>query len=83
MISRRDSLHQALEELEAGGLAGMTTLVFSRRWWKGLPLGERTGYRERAKQLGVSLRTDENLVGHYVEVRGEEAGPSLSSELPA
>lgn len=80
MIIRRTSLPQALEELESGTLAGVSTLIVSRRWWDTLSLGERSTFRNRAGEAGVELRADSAMSGHYVEARGGESGPPLSTE---
>jgi hypothetical protein len=80
MIIRRTSLSQALEELESGTLAGVSTLIVSRRWWDDLSLKERSTFRTRAGQAGVDLRADSAMSGHFVEARGGESGPPLSTE---
>ena len=80
MIIRRTSLPQALKELESGTLAGVSTLIVSRRWWDTLSLGERSTFRNRAGEAGVELRADSAMSGHYVEARGGESGPPLSTE---
>jgi hypothetical protein len=82
MIVRRTSLSQALDELEAGTLPGVSTLIVSRRWWDGLSLAERGTYRTRARQAGVDLRADSIMSEHFVEARGGESGPPLSTERP-
>lgn len=82
MITRRDSLDQALDEIQAHELSGATTIVLSRRMWAGLSTKEQDAYRARADRAGVELRADDALTGHYVEVRGREDGPSLSTEQP-
>ncbi len=80
MITRRESLTQALDDLDAGRLAGVSTVVVSRRWWDSLPLRERSTFRMRAEQAGVSLRADSAMSAHFVEVRDSEDGPPLSTE---
>jgi hypothetical protein len=82
MIIRRQSLSQALEELEAGSLAGVSTLIVSRRWWDALPVAERNTYRKRAGRAGVELRSDSEMSAHFVEIRGGDSGPPLSTERP-
>jgi hypothetical protein len=80
---RRDSLEAALAELEGGGLADCSTIVFSRGWWEGLPVDERKKYRARAKKCGVNLRSDSMLANHFVEVRGaSRTAVGLSTERP-
>jgi hypothetical protein len=80
MIIRRTSLSQALEELEAGTLAGVSALIVSRRWWDDLSLQERNTFRTRAGQAGVELHADDAMSGHFVEGRGGDSGPPLSTE---
>jgi hypothetical protein len=80
MIIRRTSLSQAFEELESGTLAGVSAVIVSRRWWDTLSLAERSTFRNRAGQIGVELRADSAMSGHYVEARGGESGPPLSTE---
>ena len=82
MIAQRESLEEALAGLEAGALAGASTIVVSRRWWDMLSSQERDGYRARAERLSVELRADDVMSAHLVEVRGGDAGPPLSSERP-
>jgi hypothetical protein len=81
MITRHASLSQALDELEAGTLTGVSTVVVSRRWWDRLSRQERSTYRVRAKRIGIELRADSQMSGHYVEARGGDTGP-LSTERP-
>ena len=81
MITRHESLSQALEELEAGRLPGVSTLVVSRDWWNRQSTTDRSTYRIRAKRAGIQLRSDSIMSGHYVEARGNDSGP-LSSERP-
>jgi hypothetical protein len=80
MIIRRTSLSQAFEELESGTLAGVSILVVSRRWWDGLSQQERNTFQTRAGGAGVELRADSAMSGHFVEARGGESGPPLSTE---
>ncbi len=82
MIARCDSLSQALSELEAGALAGATAIVMSRQWWDQLSPRERDGHRARAERAGVTLRADDAMSGHYVEVQGGDEGGPLSTEHP-
>ena len=83
MITQRESLTQALAELEAGTLAGVSTLVVSRHWWDGLSMPERNAFRQRADRAGVELRADSAMSNHFVEARGTDAGPPLSTERKA
>jgi CheY-like chemotaxis protein len=79
-LQRRDSLDAALADLEAGGLADSTSIVFSRTWWDALSAKEQNGFRKRAKRAGVSLKSDSVLGSDFVEVRGSPIGKSLNSE---
>lgn len=82
MFTRRDTLRQALEEIEAGRLAGAVTIVFNRRWWEQLSPAEQTELRGRAERAGVMLHADDDLSAHYVEVRGGSEDHPLSTEHP-
>ena len=63
-------------------ISGATTIVLNRQWWTELSGTEQEAYRIRAERAGVELRADVSLSSHYVEVRGHEDGPSLSTEQP-
>ncbi|HXS23293.1 MAG TPA: hypothetical protein VN719_03625 [Gemmatimonadales bacterium] len=80
MIARCATLSQALDEIEAGALAGASTIVISRRAWDALSSNERDLYRTRAERAGIELHADEAISSHFVEVRGGEEAPPLSSE---
>ncbi len=80
MITQRESLTQALDELEAGTLAGISTLIVSRRWWSRLSVPERNAFRVRADRIGIELRADSAMSTHFVELRGDDSGPPLSTE---
>jgi len=82
MIVRRDTLAQALDELETGALTGASVVVVSRAWWEALSAGERDAYRTRAGQAGIALRADDAMTSHFVEVRGGSTEPPLSTEHP-
>lgn len=82
MITRRDTLEQALRELETRVLSGASTVVVSRGWWDTLSAHEQDAYRARAERAGVALRADDTISSHFVEVRGGEQGPPLSTEHP-
>jgi hypothetical protein len=82
MIARRDTLEQALSEIEVKGLSGVSTIVVSRRWWTGLSARERDAYQSRAERTAVELRADDRLSSHFVELRGDQEDPPLSSEHP-
>jgi hypothetical protein len=80
MIARRDTLSQALDDLEAGALPGASTVVVSRRSWDTLSAKERDAYLRRAERIGIELSADELMSDHFVEVRGGEDAPPLSTE---
>jgi hypothetical protein len=82
MIVRRDSLTDALNQVEAEKLTGVSIIVVSRTWWDGLSANEQSAYRSRAERVGVELRVDEAISSHFVEVRGGDEGPPLSTESP-
>lgn len=75
-IQRRDSLDEALSDIERGRLAGTSAIVFGRQWWEELPTADRAAFRKRARKARVSLRSDSMLSKHFVEVRG----PSRSEQ---
>jgi hypothetical protein len=80
MIARRDTLSQALDELEAGTLAGASIIVVSRRAWDALSAREREAYLARAERIGIELSADEAMSSHFVELRGGDDAPPLSTE---
>ena len=82
MIGRRDTLEQALGEVESRALTGVSTSEVSRPWWDGLSTKEQSGYRSRAERAAVELRVDEAISSHFVEVRGGDEGPPLLTESP-
>jgi hypothetical protein len=82
MITRRDSLTQALGEVEARALTGASTIIVSRRWWDTLSPNEQDIYHSRAARADVELRVDEAISSHFVEIRGGDQGPPLSTEHP-
>lgn len=82
MITRHDSLDEALSAVETRGRGGASTIVLNRQWWMELSGKEQDAYRLRAERAGVALRADASLSSHYVEVRGHDDGPSLSTEQP-
>jgi hypothetical protein len=82
MIVRRDTLAQALGEVEARALTDASTIIVSRWWWDTLSPNEQGGYRSRAAKADVELRVDEAISSHFVEIRGGEEGPPLSTESP-
>ena len=82
MIARCDSLEQALGDIEADKLPGASTVVVNLLWWTGLSTAEQEAYRLRADRSRVELIADDAISSHYVEVRGSDDGPPLSSEHP-
>jgi hypothetical protein len=82
MITHRESLSQALDDVEAGALADVSTLVVNRCWWDALSPNERSRYQSHAQRLGVALRADVAMSSHLVEARSGDAGPPLSTEQP-
>lgn len=82
MFARRDTLEEAIGELEAGGLVGAATIVVSRRTWDVLSTTEQTAFRARTDRAGVALHVDDQMSAHYVEVRGGTGDERLSSEFP-
>jgi two-component system chemotaxis response regulator CheY len=78
-VTRRDSLDAALADIEEGALSGAAAIVFGRIWWNELSAAQRAGFRERAEQGRVSLRSDSMLGSHFVEVRG----PSVHRRSPS
>ncbi len=82
MITRCDSLEQALGDIEADQLPGASTVVVNLLWWTGLSTAEQEAYRLRADRSRVELIADDAISSHYVEVRGSDDGPPLSSEHP-
>jgi CheY-like chemotaxis protein len=82
-LLRRNSLEDALSEIERGALTESSCIVFGRSWWQSLTAAERMAYRTRAKAVRVSLRSDSVIGSHYVEVRGRfRPGLGLSTERP-
>jgi hypothetical protein len=81
MIARRDTLEQALGDIEADTLAGASTIVVNLEWWNSLSVAEQEAYRHRADKARVELRADDTLSRHFVEVRGGDERP-VSTEHP-
>jgi hypothetical protein len=82
MIERRATLAQALRDVEARDLTGVSTIVVNRRWWDGLSTDEQGFYQIRATRARIELRVDEAISRHFVEVRSKDEGPPLSTEHP-
>jgi hypothetical protein len=68
MFARRDTLVQALIDLETGGLPNAEIIVVSRGWWESLSTSEQTTFRTRADRAGVSTEPSKT---------GEEASSLL------
>lgn len=82
MITRCDSLEEALGEIETERLSGASTIVVNLQWWTGLSTAEQEAYRLRADRAKIALVADDELSSHYVEVRSVDEGPPLSTERP-
>ena len=82
LVVRRDTLEEALGEIEADRLTGASTIVVNLEWWTGLSVAEQEAYRLRADRAQIELVADDSLSSHYVEVRGVDEGPPLSTERP-
>jgi hypothetical protein len=82
LITRLDNLEAALAEIEAGRLPGASTIVVNLGWWTGLSVAEQEAYRLRSDRARVELVADDALSSHYVEIRGTDEGPPMSSERP-
>jgi hypothetical protein len=82
MIVRRNTLSEAFDELQTGALKGASSVVVSRSWWEALSAAEQNTYRSRAERTGITLRVDDQMTSHFVEVRGGEIDPPLSTEHP-
>jgi hypothetical protein len=80
MIRRRDSLAVTLHEIEQGDLEGVALIVVSREWWDELMAGEQSLFRRRCESRGISLRTDDRLSRHFVELGTSPVSPRMSSE---
>lgn len=80
MLVRRDTLQQALADIESGTLTGADSVVVSRSWWDRLSSHEQDGYRHRAAGARVRLSADDGLGAHFVEVRGGGTERRISTE---
>ena len=80
MIRRRTTLEEALGEIHAGELTGVTAIVVNREWWDGLPVGAQAVFRRQCERYGVVLRADEALSRHFVELASDRGEPPLSTE---
>ena len=82
MITRRDNLESALGQIEAKQLVGATTIVVNLEWWSGLSAAQQEAYKLRADRARIGLVADAGISSHYVEIRGVDEGPPLTSERP-
>jgi hypothetical protein len=82
LITRRDNLESALGEIEAKQLVGATTIVVNLEWWSGLSAAQQEAYKLRADRARIGLAADAGISSHYVEIRGVDEGPPLTSERP-
>lgn len=82
MIVRCNTLSEAFDELQAGALKGASSVIVSRSWWEALSAAEQNTYRSRAERTGITLHVDDQMTSHFVEVRGDEIDPPLSTEHP-
>jgi hypothetical protein len=82
LITRRDNLESALGEIEAKQLVGATTIVVNLEWWSGLSAAQQEAYKLRADRARIGLVADAGISSHYVEIRGVDEGPPLTSERP-
>ncbi len=82
MITRCDTLEQALGEIESARLTGSAIIVVNLQWWTSLSSAEQDAYRLRAGRARVELAADGRLSSHYVEIRDTGEGPALSTERP-
>jgi hypothetical protein len=82
LITRRDNLEAALGEIEVEQLVGATTIVVNLEWWSGLPAAQQEAYKLRADRARIGLVADAEISSHYVEIRGMDEGPPMTSERP-
>lgn len=80
MIRRRRTLQEALSELQAGELTGVTAIVVSREWWDALTAGAQGYFQRQCQRFAVILRVDDALTRHYVELASDRDEPPLSTE---
>ena len=80
MIKRRTTLDEALSEIEAGTLAGVTAIVVNGSWWKELSRPIQNEFRARCERSGVQLSADDALSRHFVELASDSLEPPLSTE---
>jgi hypothetical protein len=56
--------------------------VVNLEWWSGLSAAQQEAYKLRADRARIGLAADAGISSHYVEIRGVDEGPPLTSERP-
>jgi hypothetical protein len=82
VLTRRDNLETALAEIETERLVGVSAIVVNLQWWSNLSAAQQEAYKLRADRAGIAVIADDRLSSHYVEVRGVDEGPPMSTERP-
>jgi hypothetical protein len=82
MVYRFRTLDEALARIEPGAPANSARIVVSGAWWETLPDAQRNTYRTQCELRGVSLKADDRLSRHFVELSNGDV-PPLSSESMA
>ena len=80
MIKRRTTLEEALGEIESGVLTGVTAIVVNQEWWQHLTSTTQGEYRRRCTRSSVTLRADDALSRHFVELASDSGELPLSTE---
>lgn len=80
MIRRRTTLEDALGEIEAGTLDGVTAIVVNAEWWQEQPRRVQGAFRSRCDRAGIQLSADGALSRHFVELASGPSEPPLSTE---
>jgi hypothetical protein len=80
MFTRRSTLDEALNEIEAGDLAGVRAIVVNRDWWQQLAPAAQDAYSRRCTDAGVELRADAGMSRHFVELASDTDEPPMSTE---
>jgi hypothetical protein len=83
MITRRDSLTNALRDVQQGALDGASAVVVNEDEWNGFSASAQRQHLDHAAKLGLAIRTDRRLGTHFVEVLHGPSDRPLSSESPA
>jgi hypothetical protein len=82
VLTRRDNLEAALTDIETERLVGVSAIVVNLQWWSNLAAAQQEAYKLRADRAGIAVIADDRLSSHYVEVRGVDEGPPVSTERP-